>query len=181
MIVLTPRSNAYRIDNYYVLSEMQPGAGFCGSAILFALRVSAGGGWRAAGDRRRSGSGAVRSSFAPPRYADRGEAAVYERTDRPACVTGSRDVGFAIPDPRACRHCIAGDGPDRVSADRRVIVRYAPFAGEAGAAAITDGATTRLGLTDEPVFSMPTKDLNQKAGVDPPTVTDETTESLREP
>ena len=48
-------------------------------------------------------------------------------------------------------------------------------------AAITDGATTRLGLTDEPVFSMPTKDLNQKAGVDPPTVTDETTESLREP
>ena len=48
-------------------------------------------------------------------------------------------------------------------------------------ASITDGATTRLGLPDEPVLSMPTKNLNQQAGVDAPTVTDETTEQLREP
>jgi hypothetical protein len=46
--------------------------------------------------------------------------------------------------------------------------------------ALTDAATTRLGLPDEPLLSMPTKDLRRPSGVEPPIVTEETTENLHE-
>jgi hypothetical protein len=53
--------------------------------------------------------------------------------------------------------------------------------GKPDQASITDTATTRLGLPERPLLSMPSKAVNQQADVDPPTVTDKTTEKLREP
>lgn len=46
---------------------------------------------------------------------------------------------------------------------------------------ITDAATTRLGLREDAMFSMPTNELRHPTSVEPPIATEETTENLRNP